>query len=1211
MIVCPSVVSIGNDVRRIDGARGVAKRTYLEDAHSAFRVVAVSLDSATDFLRNGQSPLSEPFVGQARTELVEELLTMFRQIQAGSGSHLVVLAAPPGWGKTAIVHEFYRRLAADQHEPRYWPLSIMGDVERPAEGIEHLLECRKVVFPRNWTMAPGATMPWMWWGISCQARSDGGFVDAIGEDSAQLFDHGPGLVSALDAGSATFDAAGTIVGVLGELGRSVPGVGTAFTLAGAAKFVWGHRDLLERVQQWRATRDAAQRGRQFTLGESRKGEEAAAELNQRLARLTQAMPTVIVVDDAHFADEALCATLNALLRSNESRVLVVATGWPSHFDDPEANLPFARWQREFARQFSSLTPRRYTRHDLSELSADDVEALVRAEVPGAAPFVELLLHRYGANPLAIRALLRLPKVLELIEDGDLTDADLEDLPDVEEVFAAHWRLVPDSVRRALSLAAHAPDLRYLPRMIVAALEARGAAVEARRSVEQGVSPYAWARRLDDSLHSFVDPVFRDVARSRGSGLVTRGTLKALHDAIVAGALGLEGLDLSPAAREELLRQHVGLVVDGLAPGGASASASALALAWVHEARYEYSRAVELADLAIAWSPSRDGPPAQEARAVRIRFLTDAGRNAEALRDSEDLVASCKRMLGNDHPDTLAAEYHLANCLGFASRRDEAISTLEHILSVATRIFGPDHIDTLLARMDLGLWLTQVGQHDRAIEQLAQVVVDSTSRFGSDDPLTWEARSRFGRAIAKVGRTEEAIRTLDDVLSDQERVLGSKDLTTLATQTYLTDLLDPDRSIQMLEEIGRDTARVLGAGHRRTFSTRARLASKIQEAGRADDAKLLLDRLVADQEIGLGADDPDTLSTRFSRALLEAAAGEGDQAVRMFEDLLADHVRVLGADHPDTLVVRSALGDALSEIGRWEDAARMFEELLPDMTAAWPDRVETLELRANLAAAYAHLGQASRAIEVYEEVVPAQERILGADHVATFATMYELATALATMGRFDDAIELFEAVVVGRTKVLGPEDDATLLTRFELGSCYGLAGRFDDAINEFEALQSRFLIAVGQDHPDTLFVGAELARWLPDAGRWADGIRVSEALLPGLTRVLGADHRLTLATRSNLARSLGDSGSSEEAIARYATLVPDLVSGLGADDPDTLTARTNLALFLVQAGRVAESVHAWEELIPDLSRVRGGEAPETLNARRQLEYLLGLRGGNLD
>ena len=120
----------------------------------------------------------------------------------------------------------------------------------------------------------------------------------------------------------------------------------------------------------------------------------------------------------------------------------------------------------------------------------------------------------------------------------------------------------------------------------------------------------------------------------------------MHVATVDAALQIDTVDLSPSARQELLEQHVALVEDGLASKGPEAASSALALAETHASRYDYTRAIELARLAIAWSGfPRDHAETLEMRSRVVTWLDGAGRVEDAERQLQKLLPDTLRVLG--------------------------------------------------------------------------------------------------------------------------------------------------------------------------------------------------------------------------------------------------------------------------------------------------------------------------------------------------------------------------------------------------------------------------------------------------------------------------------------------------------------------------------------------------------------------------------------
>jgi len=63
----------------------------------------------------------------------------------------------------------------------------------------------------------------------------------------------------------------------------------------------------------------------------------------------------------------------------------------------------------------------------------------------------------------------------------------------------------------------------------------------------------------------------------------------------------------------------------------------------------------------------------------------------------------ERVLGPEHPDTLAARASLARWTGQAGDAAAARDQYAELLPVRERILGPEHPDTLIARANLARW----------------------------------------------------------------------------------------------------------------------------------------------------------------------------------------------------------------------------------------------------------------------------------------------------------------------------------------------------------------------------------------------------------------------------------------------------------------------------------------------------------------------------
>jgi tetratricopeptide (TPR) repeat protein len=86
------------------------------------------------------------------------------------------------------------------------------------------------------------------------------------------------------------------------------------------------------------------------------------------------------------------------------------------------------------------------------------------------------------------------------------------------------------------------------------------------------------------------------------------------------------------------------------------------------------------------------------RGLAVFFLSHLGDSTQQpIAIAEPLLADLKRLLGADHPDTLAVRMSLALAYQRAGRMAEAITLFEQTLADRERVLGADHPDTLAVR----------------------------------------------------------------------------------------------------------------------------------------------------------------------------------------------------------------------------------------------------------------------------------------------------------------------------------------------------------------------------------------------------------------------------------------------------------------------------------------------------------------------------------
>ena len=293
--------------------------------------------------------------------------------------------------------------------------------------------------------------------------------------------------------------------------------------------------------------------------------------------------------------------------------------------------------------------------------------------------------------------------------------------------------------------------------------------------------------------------------------------------------------------------------------------------------------------------------------------------AQAIAAGEPLVADSERVLGPDHPSTLAARNNLAEAYREAGRAAEGIPLLEQTLADRERVLGPDHPDTLGSRSNLALAYEDTGRAAEAIPLHEQALAACERLLGPDHPDTLRSRNNLAAAYAAAGRAAEAIPLCEQTLAACERLLGPDHPSTLTSRNNLAEAYreadQPAEAIPLHQQALAACERLLGPDHPDTLISRNNLGLAYQEAGRAAEAIPLLEQALTDRERVLGPDHPDTLGSRSNLALAYAAAGRAAEAIPLCEQALAAFERLLGPDHPYTRTSRNNLVLAYLAAGR--------------------------------------------------------------------------------------------------------------------------------------------------------------------------------------------------------------------------------------------------------------------------------------------------------
>ena len=322
---------------------------------------------------------------------------------------------------------------------------------------------------------------------------------------------------------------------------------------------------------------------------------------------------------------------------------------------------------------------------------------------------------------------------------------------------------------------------------------------------------------------------------------------------------------------------------------------------------------------------------QGADAIASAYVS-TGRLSEAIALLEQVLTDCVRVLGEDHPDTLASRNNLAGAYESAGRLTEAITLFEQVLPDRIRVLGEDHPDTLASRNNLAYAYHAAGRLTEAITLYEQVLPDRIRVLGEDHPGTLTSRNNLAATYRSAGRLTEAITLFEQVLTDSIRILGEDHPNTLTSRNNLAGAYKSagrlTEAITLFEQVLTDSIGILGEDHPNTLGSRNNLAATYRSAGRLTEAIALFEQVLTDSIRILGEDHPHTLTIRNNLAATYRSAGRLTEAIALYEQVLTARTRILGKDHPDTLATLNALARAYKDAGFLDKATALLEGAIP-------------------------------------------------------------------------------------------------------------------------------------------------------------------------------------------------------------------------------------------------------------------------------------------
>lgn len=348
-----------------------------------------------------------------------------------------------------------------------------------------------------------------------------------------------------------------------------------------------------------------------------------------------------------------------------------------------------------------------------------------------------------------------------------------------------------------------------------------------------------------------------------------------------------------------------------------------------EARYLAARdpgeAVQAAEVLRAARSSALGAQHPDTVMTALAAATwrfHAGDVAGAVPELRRLIPLAIEVLGEDDLGTLAARHIVASYPdGTAQSSAQRLVGWLELYAAEQRVLGPDHPTTLAARNQVAVLRRELGDRIGARDESAAVVEAQRRVLGDTHPDTLTGRFTAAMCLGEASDGATALAEVEALIPllgaafgyDHQNTLAARQTSALWTLESAGDPLDRVSDWEVLVE---DLTRALGDQHPLTVAatqTRAEQRSLWQQQEPEEGAGLLAAVVEAKRVVGraLRDDGPESgtyLRCRFDLAQRFLRGQDLDAARRHAESLVADSSAILGDDHELTLAARRLLAD---------------------------------------------------------------------------------------------------------------------------------------------------------------------------------------------------------------------------------------------------------------------------------------------------------------
>jgi len=286
----------------------------------------------------------------------------------------------------------------------------------------------------------------------------------------------------------------------------------------------------------------------------------------------------------------------------------------------------------------------------------------------------------------------------------------------------------------------------------------------------------------------------------------------------------------------------------------------------------------------------------------------------------------KRILGDEHPDTLTSLEGMGYVYRLMGNFDEAMKCYRQALDTRRRVLGDEHPDTLKSIESVGYVLQWTGHLDEALTYRQEALDGCRRVLGDDHEETLNILDAMCSLLISMERYDTALPYCQEAMDSKRRVLGDDDRRTIVSISNMGVVLRRmgrlDAALPYYQDALALGRRILGNDHPGTILSINNMGTFLLSMGRYDEALPYYQEALDRRRRVLGDDHRDTLTSMHNMGYLLRAMGRYEEALGYFREAREGRRRVLGDDDRGTRASTAAMATVLRKLGRFDEADKL-------------------------------------------------------------------------------------------------------------------------------------------------------------------------------------------------------------------------------------------------------------------------------------------------